>query len=58
MIIIKKKFGTNLETGDIFCEPERELKAEEKMTITSVSGDDVNYIYFQGDEPVNDNTNS
>ena len=40
----------NKSDGEKIAQPKRDLTDEEKLTITSVSCDGVNYIYYQGDE--------
>lgn len=46
MIIIK-----SINVGEIVM-PERELTREEQLTVTSVMITQENYIYYQGDEPL------
>jgi hypothetical protein len=46
MIIIKA-----INNGE-FIEPERTLTIEEKATVTSAICNGIEYIYYQGDEPL------
>ncbi len=49
MLKIKRKYNDN---GT--CEPERQLTDSENETVTRISGNETEYIYYQGDEPAVD----
>jgi len=50
MIVIKL-----IDTNGVLS-PERELTSEEKLTITSTLFNGINVIYYQGDEPIIEET--
>lgn len=49
--IIKDRIEDGVKTGE-FCEPKRQLTPKEKETITSSLSNGLEFIYYQGDEPI------
>ena len=59
MITIKAIITDNIQEGvkvGEFCEPERQLTLEEKLTVTSQLSNGVEFIYYQGDEPIQEDS--
>jgi len=51
--IITDRIEEGVKTGE-YCEPERQLTLEERLSVTSQSSNGKEFIYYQGDEPIID----